>query len=718
MNSSAVPVSGSWRAPARSIAVPRLFAWFLAATCIAAVLIIAAYQARPTYAIGIGDTTKDTALVRGYNAPERQVAADGGRRFRWTRDAGTLVLPGIGPGNYSVEMLLSGSVNPNRDAHIFANGTEIATFSLTTAFQSYHADVPAILMTQGTLELQIVAAPFSPRGDRRTLGVAVQEIIVRPQAHGFVLPPMQIAFALWICVVMVTLALQIAGMRGAFACAGGAIVAMGIAAFLVWDRLFLTVDAGGVVRAAALMLAITTAIRFVWGPLLRRLGLVATPREVCWLAAIAGATLALRFAGMLHPGIVIIDLKFHLHRFAEVADYHTLLLPIQSAEFGGRTVLYAPTPYLFMLPLSWVIHDRTLMLFLFSLGIDAVRFCTLWIVARRVTHDPLTANLAVLVMALMPVGWIVYQWGTYANIFAEGMLTLLFALLVVGYGQLAGPHRWRWCAVFAVVIGLTLLAHIGVFVLTAVTVTLYLLVRIGLVIVPLRSSHPGRERRWTAAAMFTIAGITAAAVAFALFYRFPAHDVLTGTSPSAVEQETAATAAALTPHAYRTGGATPDDRIGLGATTTPRLSVALIREAWETSFAFYRVWPVLAAIAGCLILWRTGRRDGADGTDREGPMCASRSLPAMYERAAALVISLWLAVAGTMLVIGIIVRLYVRYPLFALPAIALGSGVALTWLVRRSWWGVCIAAVLLTFSGITTLLMWYDRIVYASKVIK
>ena len=60
-------------------------------------------------------------------------------------------------------------------------------------------------------------------------------------------------------------------------------------------------------------------------------------------------------------------------------------------------------------------------------------------------------------------------------------------------------------------------------------------------------------------------------------------------------------------------------------------------------------------------------------------------------------------------------RLYVRYPLFALPAVSLGSGVALAWLVRRAWWGRYVAAALLAFSALTTLLMWYDRIVYAFK---
>jgi hypothetical protein len=486
-------------------------------------------------------------------------------------------------------------------------------------------------------------------------------------------------------------------------------MAGGMTAFLIGNRLFLTVDAGGAVRGGVLMLAITALIRFVFASLCRRAGLATTARDVRWLALIAGAVLALRFAGILHPDIVIVDLKFHLHRFADVADSHTLLLPIQSAEFGGRTVLYAPTPYLFMLPFSWLIHDRTLLLFLFSLGVDLARFCVLWLVARRVARDLLTANLIVLTMALMPVGWIVYSWGTFANIFAEGMLTLLFALLALGYDRLTGPHRWRWCALFAAVICLTLLAHIGVFVLTALTVALYFLARLVLASLPRRSPSHERQGERVAASLFVLAGLAAALVAFALFYRFPAHDLLAGQHATAVDQEATSTRPAPANHLYRTGGATPDDRIGLPAVTTSHLSIALAREAWETSFAFYRVWPVIACIAGCALLWRR-----TDPSVRESPFLSPFH---DYRRATVLTIAVWMAVAAIMLIVGIVARLYVRYPLFALPAVAFGSGVALAWLVRRAWWGRYVAAALLAFSAITTVLMWYDRIVYAFKVV-
>ena len=259
------------------------------------------------------------------------------------------------------------------------------------------------------------------------------------------------------------------------------------------------------------------------------------------------------------------------------------------------------------------------------------------------------------------------------------MLTLLFALLALSYEKLAGPHRWRWCAIFAAVICLTLLAHIGVFVLTALTVALSFLGRLLLFVVRRHRPDARRQDERRAVAFFALAGLLAALVAFALFYRFPAHDLIAGQQALAVDQETTAPQPAPQNQRYRTGGATPDDRIGLPAVSTSHLSVALAREAWEQSFAFYRVWPVLACIAGAVLLWRKG-------------MGASR-------RAAAFTIAVWLLVATIMLMVGIVARLYVRYPLFALPAVAVGSGVALAWLVRHARWGRYVAAALLAFSA-------------------
>src|SRR5438309_1219305 len=79
---------------------------------------------------------------------------------------------------------------------------------------------------------------------------------------------------------------------------GAMLIVVGMPAFLVGNRIFLTTDAGGIVRAGALMLGVAAVIRFIFAPLCRRRGLATTARDVRWLAVIAGAVLALRFAGV------------------------------------------------------------------------------------------------------------------------------------------------------------------------------------------------------------------------------------------------------------------------------------------------------------------------------------------------------------------------------------------------------------------------------------
>jgi hypothetical protein len=236
------------------------------------------------------------------------------------------------------------------------------------------------------------------------------------------------------------------------------------------------------------------------------------------------------------------------------------------------------------------------------------------------------------------------------------------------------------------------------------TVTFYLIGRIA-------QNLLHRERPWANGVIpFIVAGLAAAAVAFALFYRFPARDLLAGRkAPAPVEQE--ATNTQITPprHTYITGGATPDYRNGLPAVITPHLSVALAREVWEQSFAFYRVWPVAACIAGCALLFfrakDLGRRTEGD---RSGLVLSPQSF--------VLTLSVWMLVAAIMLVVGIVARLYVRYPLYALPAVSLGSGVSLAWLVRRGRWGTVIAVGLLTVSAVSLAFFWYSRIVYDWKL--
>ncbi|MCA1666979.1 MAG: hypothetical protein LC793_06180 [Thermomicrobia bacterium] len=189
----------------------------------AALVLTAAYQVRPTYRIAMGDTAHDTALVQDFYGPERQLVADGGARYRWTRGRGQITFPGIGRGAVALDLLLTGSTNPNPETRVLANGTEIATLHLTPDFRPYRVAVPASLMAHGTLELTLVSTPFTPRGDRRVLGIVVQEVTIHPVGGGFALPPARITLSFWLAAVGVALAFVVAGFGGPSAFAGATV---------------------------------------------------------------------------------------------------------------------------------------------------------------------------------------------------------------------------------------------------------------------------------------------------------------------------------------------------------------------------------------------------------------------------------------------------------------------------------------------------------------
>ena len=108
------------------------------------------------------------------------------------------------------------------------------------------------------------------------------------------------------------------------------------------------------------------------------------------------------------------------------------------------------------------------------------------------------------------------------------------------------------------------------------------------------------------------------------------------------------------------------------------------------------------------------------GLGRRDPDVARLDVPigvgADPARTTAFTIAVWMTVAAIMLVIGIVARLYVRYPLYALPAVSLGAGILLARLVRWGRWGTVAAVGLLTISVVSLAFFWYSRIVYDWKL--
>jgi len=124
-----------------------------------------------------------------------------------------------------------------------------------------------------------------------------------------------------------------------------------------------------------------------------------------------------------------------------------------------------------------------------------------------------------------------------------------------------------------------------------------------------------------------------------------------------------------------------------------------LRGFWQEAHAYYRVWPVVAALLGFGLVWPAG----AEGRQfRRGAVVAVAAAG-------------WLLAVILYALIGWTVNLYVRYALFALPVVALGAAIVLSGLWRRGRAGALLTSMMFLFFAAEALALWHFRITYAFK---
>jgi len=702
--------------------------WYVAAVAvIAAVVIGATYQTHPTYDIAIGQRVQDDPLVQDFNTAERQPAAVGGHAYRWTRSESSIIFPGIGRNAATVTLTMAGGPNPHSDVTVLANTGEVAHLHLTPDFADYPIATPAPYLTTGNLTLTFRTTPFRAPGDRRELGVLVSRVRIQTSS-GFALPPARTALALWGAVMLVMLGLLVVGLRGWEAATVALLVVIGFGLLLVRDRLFIALGAGPWLRVAGGTALLAVALRFAMPPLMRRLGIVGGVWEARWLLAAVVGVFAVRLGGLYHPAMIVSDLTFHVHRFEDVIVRHIWYQEIAALYDKNRPVPYPPGAYLLFAPFAPIVRSHADLLTIGTQLLDASRILVIGLVVWKATQDRIAAACATLIAGIVPVAFIIFSWGNLTNAVGEWALTLVFAILALGADRLRKP----WLAVvFVAVILLALLSHIGV----AVTTVVLLAAALGVwACILLRQRRmPWRDRDFLAAlALTSIAG----ALAFALFYRIP----LTSAHAATNDPALANAPAAATGGRYEIGGPRPDPSIGLNDARTNNLVVAIAGQIWVEGYAFYRLWPLLLAPLGYWLLWRryaptphcpegtrSARKWGRGVSLRCLGQCSAERTPILDQsplprtagggaggggRTLCLVCLAWVGVALLFLVVGVLAGRYVRYAVTAIPAVAVGAGVALGSLWQWRW-GRGIAIVLLIVSIAATLLVWYGRITRA-----
>ncbi|MDQ3930741.1 MAG: hypothetical protein M3328_16540, partial [Chloroflexota bacterium] len=456
----------------RRLLNPGTFAGVLASL----LLVVLAYQARPTYAIGVG-TPLDAAIVRGFNTPE-QMPGEVPQPFRWTTQESFITLRDVGRQDFKVTLTLSGFRPQGQEpAALRVEVGERSVLDLEPAPQltNYSFEVSRDDVRDGTVVLRLSGNTFVPPEDPnpRPLGVVVTGVLVEPGPNPdrFIEPPLRVVVAIVVAAAMLGLALSLLGWGVGVVAGGSTLVGLLAAWLIVAHRLWLTSGrwyetwpqallAGAifVVFAAAGGLLVQRVTRGRWPVLDRRL-----------LLSVLLLAFVVRLAGQLHPLINIMDLSFHSHRF-DTVQAGQLLFTIRSDEWGGHETFYLPTPYVFMLPLQWLLNDQLLVIRLFTVATGTLGAGLLYIIARASAGDSRSALVAPTLYVAMPIAVLPYSWGITSNLFGEFFALCALTVLVIGYRQLS-PSRPAFWALLLVLLP-ALLSHPGVVQLTVAGVGL------------------------------------------------------------------------------------------------------------------------------------------------------------------------------------------------------------------------------------------------------
>jgi hypothetical protein len=659
-------------------------------TLVALVVLALAYQVRPSYTIVAGSPT-DAPYWRDIHQDEEDPAH---QQYRWTTPHTLLYLQGVGGGAYRVAFDLTGSRPagfPPPQVRISAGGQTLAALQPGPARARYEVHVPASATPDGDLRVTVETTnPFSPPGDKRQLGVVVYGVQIDPVGRDLALPPLDTWLPFTASAGLLALLLGLAGWGPGVVRAGGIAWALALAGFLLWDRLWITLIPGVLVQVLLIAGLLLLLLGPLWRLLYRAGGIRWPEAEQRGLLAIYGLAFVARMAGQLHPQIKIIDLLFHAHRFDDVLAGR-LLFTIKSNEWGGHETFYLPTPYVFMLPLQWLLNDELLTIRLFTVALDTACVFLVYYLAKRAFGDGRAGLLAAGLLVTLPQAVLPFSWGITANLFGQFVGLAAIAIAVGCYERLTRPGPWL---VLVGVLTAAMLSHPGNVQLTGALMG-------GAIVVWAWGSGIGRRgtgafalgsrKAWLALAAALVASVL---IAYVGYY---SHFVASQLQQLQEIRTERAAKAATEGFSMITGGGVNDRTLGLIQRIARNRSTWLLdgvagfaAEAW----AYFHTMPIVWGALG-LILAAPGRNPA-----RRRMLWAA---------------AVWAAVVVLYAAVGLLANLYVRYPLFLLPLVALGAGLLLSALWprgRASQWLVSLIMLAITLDALS---FWYMRITFANK---
>ncbi|MEO8286480.1 MAG: hypothetical protein ABI670_08590 [Chloroflexota bacterium] len=661
-------------------------------------LVVAAYQVRPNYTIPIGTAT-DGPLLRNFYDAERPPAGSNTpyATYRWSRgSASAIVFGDIGRQDLDVVVSVNGSRPPDQPPPVLtvkAGGATLLSVQPPPGPQDYAFSVSRDQLTDGTLTLNLGVNSFKPQGDERELGIIVTGVTLSPSANPdkFIEPPSGPLVAVTGAVALLALLLALLGWGAGVVFAGSGAVGLMAGSLLAFDRFFLTSRQWYATWLQSLVAAAVVALLCwtVGGWLLARGGVRWTNLQRRSLVTLVLIVFAVRLAGQLHPSIFVYDLGYHANILLriETGDW---LFTTQPAEFGGfgYSTFYLPTPYFFIEPLRWLVGDPRMAIRLLTVAVGTLGVLPLFYLVTRVTRDGRAALITSLLYVTMPMSVIIFSWGITPNIFGEFFALCAFAVAVGMASSLRPTKPAFW--VLVVLLTVAILSHPGVLALSTVAfLALPFVWWLGRRKIGDMSAAAGAFGAYAAAAL----------VAIAIYYRHFIPGMLETLTKIGQDRTSGGSGRVMI-----VGGSVEDTALGLFQREVHSRSEWFfwgLRGFWAEAQAYYRVWPVVGTVFGFgLLSARTGLPGSSRSTNRRRLLLGAVA---------------WGTSVVVLALVGWLTNLYVRYALFALPIIALGTGLLLGAAWTRGRYGKWLVLLLIVFFAVEALAFWQNRINYAFK---
>lgn len=605
----------------------------------ALIVLSAAFQTPYSYDVDIGSPSDRAFVIDGLHDREK----DDARTFRWTSERGRVVIPALTAGEWRLTLALNGwqpEGAPRLGLEV--NGVEL-TFKTEPDWQTVRR---TINVAAGDLVIDFDTAIFRPstygNTDSRALGVRLDSLRLTPVNDPPRVPPfLTYILPLAASVMLIYFAGQRANHKPLYALFVSGVVLVSLSVLISSLRIYLNKQLvhSLLFSAAVGALAVTGgvwALRRVY----QRAGITVSRSTLHILTLMSAGLFALKVIGVFYPQLLIFDALFHLHRL-ELVQTGQLFFVQPTREFANLQSVYPPGMYVFLTPLSWLVPDRLALVKFVPLVVECLGGLVLFWVVVKNHLDTRVALLATFVYLAVPLAFIMYGWGIYANVF---VMQLSLLTVAAWYGLPWHKHRAAAIGVFALVSAVALLSHAS---MLPMLITFWgiagLLVWLG--------ERASRVRVLQVALALGAAVLIALALYFSVYFDKTLNDL------AALNVR----AGAQSNEFVRVIGAGLDDpelgltpvRVTDAAQWLPEGLNYLARESW----VYYRTIPILLACIGCVALARRA---------------ATREL--------ARFIAAGLATVLIFFAVGAVGNLYARYMLFGAPFIALGAAYMLGWM--------------------------------------